>query len=58
MAIELVSDTLKKTCYCKNKTYKIIFMDLQMPQMEGTEAAERILKLFKDDEEKLKKKIS
>ena len=31
-------------------------MDLQMPQMEGTEASEKILKLFQNDEEVYKKR--
>ena len=31
-------------------------MDLQMPQMEGTEASEKILKLFKNDEDAFRKR--
>ena len=46
MAIDLIKQTLEKDCFCKNKTFKIIFMDIQMPEMEGTEATEKILKMF------------
>ena len=46
MAIDLIKKTLEKDCFCKNKTFKIIFMDIQMPEMEGTEATEKILKMF------------
>ena len=28
MAIDLVAESLKKQCYCRNRTYKIIFMDI------------------------------
>ena len=28
MAIELVKASLLKSCYCKNRTFKIIFMDI------------------------------
>ena len=57
MAIDLIQKSLLKECNCKNRTYKLIFMDIQMPLMEGTEATERILKLFKNDEDIFKKRM-
>ena len=57
MAINLITETLKKECNCKNRTFKLIFMDIQMPEMEGTVATEKILKLFREDKEKFINKM-
>jgi CheY-like chemotaxis protein len=51
MAIDLVKKSLEKKCNCRNRTYKIIFMDIQMPEMDGTETTEIILKLMNKDKE-------
>jgi CheY-like chemotaxis protein len=32
-----------KACSCENRSYKFIFMDLNMPEMDGYEASEKIL---------------
>ena len=50
----MVKARFKKKCSCENKNYKLIMMDLHMPVMDGFEASEKILELFKayDDENK------
>ena len=43
----MVKLKLKKVCQCPNRCYKLIFMDIQMPVMDGHEATIAILKEFK-----------
>ena len=35
---------LDKPCKCKNRAYKLIIMDIQMPIMDGIKSTEKILK--------------
>ena len=57
MAIDLVKDTLSKECNCKHRAYKIIFMDIQMPEMDGNETTENIMKLYNQDREQFAKRM-
>ena len=34
-ALELFTEGFNKPCQCPNRAYKLIFMDLQMPVMDG-----------------------
>ena len=34
-ALELFTEGFNKPCKCPNRAYKLIFMDLQMPVMDG-----------------------
>ena len=35
----------KKLCGCKNRHYRLIWMDLEMPVMNGIEATEKIFEI-------------
>ena len=48
-AVQLFKENYEKACKCDNRAYKFIFMDLNMPEMDGYEASENILKILKDD---------
>ena len=41
----------EKPCKCKNRSFKFIFMDLQMPEMDGYEASEKILQMTSEEGE-------
>jgi two-component system sensor histidine kinase/response regulator len=45
-AVQLFHERLSKECGCSNRTFKLIFMDLQMPVMGGKESAQQILSLM------------
>ena len=38
----------EKICGCKDRTYRLIFMDLQMPVMGGIESSKKILELMRN----------
>ena len=40
--------SINHPCNCPNRTYKLIFMDIAMPVMNGIEATKRILELERE----------
>ena len=45
IGVEMFKKGLDKPCGCPDRAYKLIFMDLQMPVMEGKEASRKILSM-------------
>ena len=44
--INLINEKLKLNCKCKNNYYKIIFLDIVMPIMDGKETAKEIQRMI------------
>lgn len=44
-AVDMYTERLNLPCKCKDRTYKLIIMDLNMPIMNGEQATKRILDL-------------
>ena len=45
IAVNMYDERLKRDCWCPNRVYKVIIMDIGMPVMNGIEAATRITEL-------------
>ena len=54
IAFEMFEEKFNKPCGCVNRAYRLIFMDIGMPVMNGIESSKKILKLMKDYNEKKK----
>jgi CheY-like chemotaxis protein len=39
IAVDLYKEGYKKVCKCKNRAFKLIIMDIQMPVMNGIQAS-------------------
>ena len=47
----------EKACQCNLRAYRLIFMDLNMPIMDGKEASKLILDKIKDKSQNFKSKL-
>ena len=53
----MFTEGFEKPCHCNLRAYRLIFMDLNMPVMDGQEASKLILDLILKDEANFKIKI-
>jgi CheY-like chemotaxis protein len=44
--LKMIKEKIEKNCKCEKSKYKIIFMDITMPVMDGIEAAKNIQKMI------------
>jgi len=47
IAVDLFKAALEKDCLCTDRTFRLIFMDIQMPVMGGLQATQEILAAHK-----------
>ena len=45
IAVQMFKDAFQKPCGCKNRHYRLIWMDIEMPVMNGIVATEEIFKV-------------
>ena len=48
IALQKYKDHCMNPCGCENRTYSLIFMDLQMPVMGGKESSQKILNFMQE----------
>ena len=48
--LKMIKEKIQKKCSCEKNKYKIIFMDITMPVMDGIEAAKNIQKMIDNKE--------
>lgn len=47
-ALNIFKETYNKKCGCPNRSFRIIFMDINMPVMDGYESSQKILSFLND----------
>ena len=47
-AVKKFKEEFDKECGCENRLFKVIFMDIQMPVMDGITASQKIVSYMKD----------
>lgn len=47
IAVQMFKTAYSKSCGCKNRHYRLIWMDIEMPVMNGIEATEEIFRIIK-----------
>ena len=56
-AVEMYREGFERPCKCNLRAYRLIFMDLNMPVMDGKEASKKILDMVNSENEKKVKVI-
>ena len=49
IAVQMFEESMNKQCGCPNRTFRLIFMDINMPVLGGIEAATEIEQLLHEN---------
>jgi PleD family two-component response regulator len=52
-AVEMYKKAVSKKCKCRDRVYRVIFMDIQMPVLDGIQATIQIIEFIKKNQSTL-----
>jgi CheY-like chemotaxis protein len=47
-AVDAFAERLNRPCNCENKIFKLVFIDVEMPEIDGIEATKQIFSMLRE----------